>query len=335
MIVLLTLNIAGADTGPFDLYSNLDGFTTPFVINVSKASLTAGYLANTPDYTQTIRVKSTGDCINYIDILLQNTTTTTTTGAPELPCNESVSSGGVGVTEYTLSLSPSGGLIAFAMNALGVPDKLEIIHNNVKKATSSMTTPNEGPFDNIYGDPLVPSTGQANATTQFIGSSKGSIPSRQATFTAETGSSLIMPGGNQQLIWWQYTPLDYSLNNKVLIRVTGPSGTAWNIQRMCEVTTTTTTTSVPSVFSYDINKGTQTCQVGYINIGGTLTVISAYSTIQRSSWTDGTILYNDNTLLNPIIDGYYRSVLGGSIDLFYFNTVNGVITNYTPPMTAC
>lgn len=84
MTVLITLTAAGTDSGPFNLYSNLDGYTTAFETGVSKASLLGGYTSVVvPDYTTSIRVKSTGDCVNYIDIVLTNlTTTTTTTVAP-------------------------------------------------------------------------------------------------------------------------------------------------------------------------------------------------------------------------------------------------------------
>jgi hypothetical protein len=83
MTVLITLTVAGADSGPFNLYSNLDGFTAAFESGVSKASLLAGYpSALVPDYTTTVRVKSNGVCVNYVDILLESTTTTTTTVAP-------------------------------------------------------------------------------------------------------------------------------------------------------------------------------------------------------------------------------------------------------------
>ena len=79
MTVLITLTIAGADTGPFDLYSNIDGYVTPFETGVAKASLTSGYSSIlVPDYTVVIRVVSDGDCPNYLDILLQDTITTTT-----------------------------------------------------------------------------------------------------------------------------------------------------------------------------------------------------------------------------------------------------------------
>ena len=78
MTVLITLTVAGADSGPFNLYSNLDGFTAAFESGVSKASLLAGYpSALVPDYTTVVRVSSAGDCTNFLDIPLYSITTTT------------------------------------------------------------------------------------------------------------------------------------------------------------------------------------------------------------------------------------------------------------------
>jgi len=83
MTVLITLTTAGTDSGPFDLYSNLDGYTSAFESGVSKASLLAGYAsALVPDYTTVIRVLSTGNSKNYIDIIVGDSTTTTTTLYP-------------------------------------------------------------------------------------------------------------------------------------------------------------------------------------------------------------------------------------------------------------
>jgi hypothetical protein len=79
MTVLITLTIAGTDTGPFDLYSDVDGYVSAFETGVSKAALEAGYSsALVPNGTTVIRVKSTGICTNYVDITVTTTTTTTT-----------------------------------------------------------------------------------------------------------------------------------------------------------------------------------------------------------------------------------------------------------------
>ena len=80
MTVLITLNIAGANTGPFDLYSDVDGYISAFETGVLKASLEAGYTSYVvPDDTTIIRVMSNGECTNYIDISVTLITTTTTT----------------------------------------------------------------------------------------------------------------------------------------------------------------------------------------------------------------------------------------------------------------
>jgi hypothetical protein len=80
MTVLITLTIAGSDSGPFDLYSNLDGYVSAFESGVSKSSLLSGYSsALVPDFTSTIRVKSNGVCTNFIDIIVEQPMTTTTT----------------------------------------------------------------------------------------------------------------------------------------------------------------------------------------------------------------------------------------------------------------
>jgi len=81
MTVLITLTTAGSDSGPFNLYSDADGFTSAFETGVTKVDLLAGYSsALVPDPTTIIRVMSNNAlCTNYIDLELYPTTTTTTT----------------------------------------------------------------------------------------------------------------------------------------------------------------------------------------------------------------------------------------------------------------
>lgn len=80
MTITITLTTAGTDTGPFNLFSDVDGYTTAFVSGVSKSALVAGYTTTlAPVGTTIVRVKSTGLCSNYIDITLTLPTTTTTT----------------------------------------------------------------------------------------------------------------------------------------------------------------------------------------------------------------------------------------------------------------
>lgn len=152
---------------------------------------------------------------------------------PIIACDQTANAGGVGVTEYTLLLDkPLGGVVVIDFNANGVPDKLEIIHNSVKKSTSGMTGTNAGPFDDVYGNPTVPTSAQAESTKQFIGTFSGSIPNRRLDFQFETGVT-DLTFNKQQVIWWVYTKEDYNISPAVVIRITGAVGTAWDMLRKC------------------------------------------------------------------------------------------------------
>ena len=80
MTVTITLTVSGSNTGPFDLHSDLDAYAVPFESAVARNDLIAGYTtALVPDGTNTIRIISTGECTNYIDVTVIPYTTTTST----------------------------------------------------------------------------------------------------------------------------------------------------------------------------------------------------------------------------------------------------------------
>jgi hypothetical protein len=93
MTVLITLTTAGSDTGPFNIYSNANGFSTIIISGVSRASLVAGYNATVPDGTTEVLVRSVGACQRdlYLDVsgapaTTTSTTSTTTTLVPPIEC---------------------------------------------------------------------------------------------------------------------------------------------------------------------------------------------------------------------------------------------------------
>jgi hypothetical protein len=93
MTVLITLTTAGSDTGPFNIYSNANGFSTIIISGVSRASLVAGYNATVPDGTTEVLVRSVGACQRdlYLDVsgapaTTTSTTSTTTTLVPPIDC---------------------------------------------------------------------------------------------------------------------------------------------------------------------------------------------------------------------------------------------------------
>lgn len=116
MTVLITLTTAGSDSGPFNLYSNLDGFVSAFATGVSKSALLAGYSSSVvPDYTTTIRVMSLGNCTNYIDIVLSTLTTTTTS-------TTSTSSTTTTTTTVAPTTTTTTTIACFSYEMIGVSD---------------------------------------------------------------------------------------------------------------------------------------------------------------------------------------------------------------------
>lgn len=78
--LLLTLTNCTPTAGPFDLYSNVDGFAVPFDTNVTRAQMLAGYTTTTaPDTASEIKIKSKGVCINEIKLTVDVIPTLTTT----------------------------------------------------------------------------------------------------------------------------------------------------------------------------------------------------------------------------------------------------------------
>lgn len=84
--VLITLTLAGTDVGPFDLYSDADGYVSAFATGVSRADLIAGYTSNVvPDFATTIKAQSYGTCTNSLILVIVGGTTTTTTTSTTTP----------------------------------------------------------------------------------------------------------------------------------------------------------------------------------------------------------------------------------------------------------
>ena len=116
MTVLITLTIAGSDTGPFDLYSDVDGFVVPFENNVPKASLVSGYTSTlVPGGATIIRVKSDSICTNYIDLIIGATTTTTTSTSTSTTTSTSSTT----TTTTTAAVPTEYRLYAYADISLG------------------------------------------------------------------------------------------------------------------------------------------------------------------------------------------------------------------------
>jgi len=137
MIANIILTIAGTDTGPFNLYSNIDTYGVPFATGISRSILETGYTSTmVPDGTTIVKVLSTGVCTTdtYANVVLLPITTTTTTTVVGVVCGTPTNYGGG--TSYpsveTIALGPNLGNVVFNFDAVSVPDKFEVWFDGVK-----------------------------------------------------------------------------------------------------------------------------------------------------------------------------------------------------------
>lgn len=117
MTVLITLSIAGTDSGPYDLYSSPNGVTfTLFATGIAKSALLAGYTSYVvPDGSTVIRVMSTGVCTNYIDLTITGGTTTTTSSTTAAPTTTTTTTPAVGPTTTTTTTNATPAITCYTL----------------------------------------------------------------------------------------------------------------------------------------------------------------------------------------------------------------------------
>ena len=169
LTVNIVLNSPGADTGPFNLYSDADGYTTSFDTNVPKSSLVLGYTSSTvPDGSNIIRAVSTSPsvCSSYINIPISGITTTTTTTLPPI-------TNGATITNHS-SNTISSGYVA-------------IIVNGVTKA--SFALPSLSPGSSYTYSTTYTSTASGNFEIRFYTPNSGISTANYFNMTNGTGST--------------------------------------------------------------------------------------------------------------------------------------------------
>ena len=82
MLIEITITVPPSGlAGPFDLFSDADGYVSPFETQVPAADLEVGYVVELPVGATIIRVCSVGDCETCIDLPTNCSTTTTTSSS--------------------------------------------------------------------------------------------------------------------------------------------------------------------------------------------------------------------------------------------------------------
>jgi hypothetical protein len=188
MTVLITLTTAGTDTGPFDLYSNLDGYVSAFETGVSKAALVAGYSsALVPNGTSTIRIKSTGVCVNYIDVTVITTTTTTTSSSTSTTTS---------TTSTTTTAAPATELFVYAkyINSQSAGDLQYTINGGSPVTIGAVSTSSCLYLYTISGITTGDSISFSDSNSQAIGGSTSTCPSGPGGFSCVYNYSVLVSG---------------------------------------------------------------------------------------------------------------------------------------------
>jgi hypothetical protein len=127
--VIITLTTAGLDTGPFNLYSDVDSYVTPFETGVTKPSLLVGYVSTlVPNAATIIRVKSVNElCNNYIDLTIPTTTTTSST-TTLVPPTTTTTTTGTPTTTTTTTVFECVDCRNWEYNGATIPAEGDVIH---------------------------------------------------------------------------------------------------------------------------------------------------------------------------------------------------------------
>lgn len=233
--VLITLTAAGADTGPFNLYSNTDGYVTAFETNVSKILLVGGYTSTlVPNGTTTIRVKSNnpGLCVNYVDLAVSGITTTTTTSTTAVPSGFYWINSGL-----TNSFSGSFMRLTSPYTSSNFLNNQSLTSGTTKAWTSSPPIPLAFTTSSFFFIGVPSNLGISGTATLTMSPSGNNY--NATLVTGATSSSLIFTGVNTT----SQTSMNVSLYTS--------TGTT---------STTSTTTAAPNSFveDYSANKNIQT-----------------------------------------------------------------------------
>ena len=168
MIVTITLTTAGGNTGPFDLYSDSDNYTTPFVTGVIKSNITTGYTSNVvPNNATTIRCKSNnGLCTNSVDLPISGLPSPTSTPTPT-----PTFTGTSGTLTFYYAGSTEAAVCSSSIALRGYTSTGQIVNGEVIYTNSSLTTPVTG--YSYISDNFVTTVYHINSSTGLIGSATG------------------------------------------------------------------------------------------------------------------------------------------------------------------
>jgi hypothetical protein len=187
--VTITFTLAGTDVGPFDLYSDADGYTTPFATGISAATLLAGYVSTVvPDGSTTILARSTGVCTRnlYMPIVGAPTTTTTTSSTSTTSTTTTHI-----IPAYTVTLfSCSGGSSTFQIGGFTSGDVV-VLEADFSGFMNAPATPGYGTRADVFISDGTTDSNSSSPCYPYPNSGQGFSINSQITITMTSGSKNI------------------------------------------------------------------------------------------------------------------------------------------------
>ena len=344
MLIQITLTIPpGGAAGPFDLFSNADGFASPFETQVSAADLVAGYTVTLPMGATIIRVCSTGTCENCIDLptncptttsttTVAPTTTTTTTVAPTTTTTTTVAPTTTTTTTENLH-KLTWDLLTTTPLAIDTVS-IEILANSVVVATGSIT----GAANPLGGDVLIQNganvvinvTNSRAGTNAFI--NKATLDSVVVLNDVQTASGSLVSSFNfTKTIGTQYVDVIGDIDAPTTTTTTvAPTTTTTTVAPTTTTTTvapTTTTTTVAPTTTTTTTSAVANCDLGTITITGpasstttTTTAVSLYQGLMSfSPQSSSTAACTQSTTLDVWVTNVNSSGSPTTSSLIYTN----------------
>lgn len=142
--MLIQINITippSGSAGPFDLYSDADGYVSPFETQVPAASLTAGYIVELPVGATIIRVCSVGTCENCIDLPTNCPTTTTTSSSTTTSTSSTTTTTTTEAPPYEFTWDLSTGTPSFigTVNLTIEVDAVQVVNTTIATSTPNQS----------------------------------------------------------------------------------------------------------------------------------------------------------------------------------------------------
>jgi hypothetical protein len=272
--VFVQLTVAGTNVGPFIIVPLPDATPT---WGISKANLIIGETYSVPDNTNTIRIQSTGQCTNYIDLVIGEVSTTTTTTTSSPTTTTTTTSSGTTTTTTTAQVIYCNPDMSTSFQKNDCPD------GPTYGDWVTYPMPAGTYCDPVYGVAIAQAQADIDANGQNYANTNGAcqaIPPTTTTTTTSTTSSTTTTTTTDPGTTTTTTTTTADPGTTTTTTTTDP-GTTTTTTTTADpgTTTTTTTTQTPPAGCYTFlltNETVTPTVVNYIDCLGVSSQITVY-----------------------------------------------------------